>query len=235
MIDPKRAALVMIDMQKGFISPDSSLCVAGAQATVPACARALRAARSAGMAVFHVRRTYAADGSDVEPVRYRTWLEGGRPLCLEGDDPTLVDAPDELQPENGDRIIRAALDRFAQNMRFYQSLNIGQLGAMSYIDNYLFFDGGYLSMLLTCYEGNSDLAKQELEALKKAGVDIWGCYKRAILRTADGSTDAARNVYFATQMFYDLAEPEEIDKFFNDNDDCAQIVAELLRHAAQNE
>ena len=105
MIDPKRAALVMIDMQKGFISPDSSLCVAGAQATVPACARALRAARSAGMAVFYVRRTYAADGSDVEPVRYRTWLEGGRPLCLEGDDPTLVDAPDELQPENGDRII----------------------------------------------------------------------------------------------------------------------------------
>ena len=137
--------------------------------------------------------------------------------------------------ENGDRIIRAALDRFAQNMRFYQSLNIGQLGAMSYIDNYLFFDGGYLSMLLTCYEGNPDLAKQEMKTLQKGGVDIWGCYKRAILRTADGSTDATRNVYFATQMLYDLAEPEEIDKFFNDNDDCAQIVAELLRHAAQNE
>ena len=140
--------------------------------------------------------------------------------------------------ENGDRIIRAALDRFAQNMRFYQSLNIGQLGAMSYIDNYLFFDGGYLSMLLTCYEGNPDLAKQEMKTLQKGGVDIWGCYKRAILRTADGSTDATRNatrnVYF-TQMLYDLAEPEEIDKFFNDNDDCAQIVAELLRRAAQNE
>ena len=119
---------------------------------------------------------------------------------------------------------------------------------MSYIDNYLFFDGGYLNMLFTCYDGhriysetnplekpNYDFPKQVLEALKKAGVDIWGCYKRAILRTADGSTDAARNVYFATQMFYDLAEPEEIDKFFNDNNDCAQIVAELLRHAAQNE
>ena len=63
MIEPKRAALIMIDMQNGFIDPSSSLCVAGAAATIPACARALAAARAAGMAVFHVRREYAPDGS----------------------------------------------------------------------------------------------------------------------------------------------------------------------------
>lgn len=105
MIDPKRAALIMIDMQNGFIDESSSLCVAGAEATVPACARALAKARELGMAVFHVRRSYAPDGSDVEPVRYRTWLAGGRPLCVEGDDPDSLDSPDLLKPADGDRIL----------------------------------------------------------------------------------------------------------------------------------
>lgn len=105
MIEPKRAALIMIDMQNGFIDPSSSLCVAGAAATIPACARALAAARAAGMAVFHVRREYAPDGSDVEPVRHRIWLEGGRLLCVEGDDPDSLDAPDLLKPADGDRVL----------------------------------------------------------------------------------------------------------------------------------
>ena len=105
MIEPKRAALIMIDMQNGFIDPSSSLCVAGAAATIPACARALAAARAAGMAVFHVRREYAPAGSDVEPVRHRIWLEGGRPLCVEGDDPDSLDAPDLLKPADGDRVL----------------------------------------------------------------------------------------------------------------------------------
>ena len=104
-IDPRRAALVMIDMQNGFIDPSSSLCVAGAAATVPACARALAKARQLGMAVFHVRRSYAADGSDVEPVRHAVWLQGGRPLCVEGDDPDSLDAPDLLKPADGDRML----------------------------------------------------------------------------------------------------------------------------------
>lgn len=105
MIDPKRAALIMIDMQNGFIDPTSSLCVAGAAATVPACAQALAHARELGMAIFHVRRAYAPDGSDVEPVRYRTWLEGGRPLCVESNDPASFKAPEPLAPAEGDRVV----------------------------------------------------------------------------------------------------------------------------------
>ena len=36
MIDPRKAALIVIDMQNGFIDPASALCVEGAAATVPA-------------------------------------------------------------------------------------------------------------------------------------------------------------------------------------------------------
>lgn len=105
MIGPERAALLMIDMQNGFIDAASALCVEGAAATVPACADALRAAREQGIAVFHVRRRYAADGSDVEPVRYRAWVEGGRPLCAEGECPASLDVPDVLTPADGERVL----------------------------------------------------------------------------------------------------------------------------------
>lgn len=105
MIDPKQAALIMIDMQNGFIDSSSSLCVAGAAATVPACAQTLEKARELGMQVFHVRRCYAPDGSDVEPVRYRTWLAGGRPLCVESADPASLDAPEPLAVAEGDRVL----------------------------------------------------------------------------------------------------------------------------------
>ena len=37
MIDPRKAALIIIDMQHGFLDSSSALCVAGAAATVPAC------------------------------------------------------------------------------------------------------------------------------------------------------------------------------------------------------
>ena len=92
MIEPARATFLLIDMQNGFIDGASPLCIAGAAATVPACARALEAAREpTACAVYHVRRTYAADGSDVEAVRWKAWAEGGRPLSPA--DPISLDVP----------------------------------------------------------------------------------------------------------------------------------------------
>lgn len=103
MIEPARAAFLLIDMQNGFIDAASPLCIAGAAATVPACAHALAAAREHGLAVFHVRRAYAADGSDVEAVRWETWAEGGRPLSAA--DPASLDCPPELSPAPGEPVI----------------------------------------------------------------------------------------------------------------------------------
>lgn len=96
MIDPTRAAFILIDMQEGFIDPASPLCIARAAATVPACARALEAARKLGMTIVHVRREYAEDGSDVEAVRYRTWAEGGKPLSTAW--PESLGCPTALEP-----------------------------------------------------------------------------------------------------------------------------------------
>lgn len=103
MIEPARAAFLLIDMQNGFIDGASPLCIAGAAATVPACARALAAAREHGLAVFHVRRAYAADGSNVEAVRWEAWAEGGRPLSSA--DPMSLECPSELAPAPGEPVV----------------------------------------------------------------------------------------------------------------------------------
>lgn len=105
MIDPKTAAFVLIDMQHGFVDLSSSLCVAGAAATVPACARALDRARELDMPVFHAIRAYAADGSDVEACRRAVWSDGGRPLSSAYADERSLEEMEPLAPQGDDRVI----------------------------------------------------------------------------------------------------------------------------------
>lgn len=75
-----KSALLVIDMQNGFLSPRSPLFIAGAPATVPACARVIARCREEGVPVVFVTRAYAADGSNVEKPRRAAFLTGGRPL-----------------------------------------------------------------------------------------------------------------------------------------------------------
>ena len=58
-----RTALVVIDMQNGFLSPASAQYIDGAASTVPACAAVIQNCRARGIPVFFVIRSYRADGS----------------------------------------------------------------------------------------------------------------------------------------------------------------------------
>lgn len=105
MIDPRNAALIIIDMQNGFIDAESSLCIAGAGATLPTCEKALARARELGIPVFHVCREYAADGSDVESTRFETWLSGGKPISKACAACNSLDFPAPVAPQGNDRIV----------------------------------------------------------------------------------------------------------------------------------
>ena len=72
-----RYALVVIDMQRGFLDASSPLFIPGAADTVPACARAIDCCHRAGVPVVFAVRHYRADGSDVERARYDVWARGG--------------------------------------------------------------------------------------------------------------------------------------------------------------
>ncbi len=77
----EKTALIIIDMQKAFVEPGAAHCIAGAKATVPACAETVKEARAAGSPVFWVKRQYLPDGSDVEFTRREAWLKGGRTMA----------------------------------------------------------------------------------------------------------------------------------------------------------
>jgi nicotinamidase-related amidase len=103
--NPTHSALIMIDMENGFTDPHGGHFIAGAPATIPACARAAELARAKGIPVFFVKRIYRADGSDVELTRYAAWKAGGRacgPASIGGNS---AQAPEALRPQVGDYTI----------------------------------------------------------------------------------------------------------------------------------
>ncbi len=98
-------ALVVIDMQRGFLDPSSPLYIAGAADTVPACARAIDCCHRAGVPVVFAVRHYRADGSDVERARYDVWAKGGKPLS-ETCPASMSDAwPEEFRRAPADYVI----------------------------------------------------------------------------------------------------------------------------------
>lgn len=102
---PERSALLIIDMQNGFLSPMSAQCIQMAAATLPDCAAAAKKARQSGIPVFFIKRQYRSNGSDVEFARYSSWKEGGSAMTPGSHGPISEEFPPELQPQEGDYIL----------------------------------------------------------------------------------------------------------------------------------
>ena len=110
-----KAALIMIDMQKGFLDPASPCFIAGAAATVPACANVIRHCRENGIPVFFVTRRYRTDGSDVEHTRFRAWLEGGKPVSPDCAEEIGMADPEEFGTAPSDyRVFKPRFSAFFQ-------------------------------------------------------------------------------------------------------------------------
>lgn len=102
--DPMEA-LIMIDMQNGFLNPESSLYIRGARDTVPVCANVLAAARASGRMVVIVNRRYREDGSDVERTRLAAWEQGGKPMTPGSVGVISEENPPELRPVDTDYVV----------------------------------------------------------------------------------------------------------------------------------
>ncbi|MBY6186601.1 cysteine hydrolase [Marinobacter hydrocarbonoclasticus] len=101
-------ALMIIDMQQDFVSPDGAACVAQALPTVPAIAAALAHARAQGWPVIHVLREHDPEGRNTEPFRKN------RPVCVSGS--WGAEVVPELTPAEGELIVSKT--RFSA---FYQT------------------------------------------------------------------------------------------------------------------
>lgn len=108
-----KTALIVIDMQKGFIDPSSTQCIRGAAATVPSCARVIRHCRDNGIPVIFVTREYRADGSDVEHTRFKKWRDGGKPMSPGCDENISTALPAEFGSDERDyHIIKPRFSAF---------------------------------------------------------------------------------------------------------------------------
>lgn len=100
-----RSALIVIDMENGFIDESAAHCIRFARSTIPACVRAVDTARAKDIPVFFVKRIYRADGSDIELTRYQSWKEGGRAMTPASSGRNSAEAPEGLRPKEGDYTI----------------------------------------------------------------------------------------------------------------------------------
>lgn len=103
-LDPTKTALLVIDMQGGFLDETSPMCIPSAKATVPACAAVQEKARELGIGVYFVIRKYAPDGSDVEFTRYDVWKQGGKPCSTENGAQGWA-MPSDFQVKPGDSVL----------------------------------------------------------------------------------------------------------------------------------
>lgn len=76
-MNPQKTALLVIDMQRDFLTPASPLFVAGGPSIVPAVQLALKSALAAGITVIHVKRDHRAAGVDIDRSRRQLFAETG--------------------------------------------------------------------------------------------------------------------------------------------------------------
>ena len=101
----KRTALIMIDMQRAYLEPESPVCIPGAKETVPACAELIRACREREIPVIFVARCYRDDDSDVEHPRLESWLKAGRPVSVSAQGILSGQFPEEFEVSGNDYIV----------------------------------------------------------------------------------------------------------------------------------
>ena len=103
-LNPTKTALLVVDMQEGFLNQESPTYIPMAWGTVPRCAAVQRKARALGIPVYFIVRNYASDGTDVEFTRYFAWKQGGKP-CSGPESPIGWNMPEEFQVLPGDTVL----------------------------------------------------------------------------------------------------------------------------------
>jgi nicotinamidase-related amidase len=100
VIDPKKTAMIVVDMQNDFVASGAAMETPAARAVVPKLAEALKICRDAGLKVIYTAHVHRRDGSDMglfddmhPPIANREALVDGTPgVDIYSD---LAPAPDE--------------------------------------------------------------------------------------------------------------------------------------------
>ncbi|MGE3877388.1 MAG: cysteine hydrolase family protein, partial [Parvibaculaceae bacterium] len=123
-LDPAATALLVIDLQIDFLSPDGYFARKGydpspLRAIIPNVNAVIAAARSAGCTIIHTRQGYRADRADMTP--YESWRR--RRSGLDGSEVLLRSSPGyEIVPEIDVRRGDVIIDKTANGAFTYTDL-----------------------------------------------------------------------------------------------------------------
>jgi nicotinamidase-related amidase len=103
-IDPKKTAMIVVDMQNDFVAAGAAMETPAARAVVPKLAEALKICREAGIKVIYTAHVHRRDGSDMglfddmhPPIANRDALVDGTPG---------INIYPELAPAAGEHVIK---------------------------------------------------------------------------------------------------------------------------------
>jgi ureidoacrylate peracid hydrolase len=105
--DPRYAALIVVDVQNDFVSPEGSAAkrgddVGAAVAMVPNLSRLIEEARRVGLTIIYIRTTHS-DWTDTPSWIYRTSQKSGLNTCREGS--WGAEFYDGISPLTSERIV----------------------------------------------------------------------------------------------------------------------------------
>lgn len=96
-----KTALLIVDMQHDFLSPECELYLPGAELIVPAIQKLAAAARKKGWPVIYVVREHDKSGEDIE--KFRLPIFARKPFCVGGT--KGAETVEEIAPEPGDIVV----------------------------------------------------------------------------------------------------------------------------------
>ncbi|MDO5422181.1 MAG: cysteine hydrolase [Eubacteriales bacterium] len=220
-----KSALIVIDMENGFVNPKSAHCIKYAAATVPACVHAVETAREKGIPVFFVKRIYRTDGSDVELTRYEGWKRGGRAMTPESRGENSAQAPEGLRPQPGDYTIikprwsaffHTELDLILRRLQVETVILIGTTTPNC--------------VRTTCYDANSleynvvileDCCSSQTEEIQRVNIEDMRRMGAVILNSRefeDYGPDTVPDV--SRQIYREMQEASETPEPFREGEEC---------------
>jgi nicotinamidase-related amidase len=104
VIDPKKTAMIVVDMQNDFVVPGAALETPAAREMVPKLAEALRICRDAGIKVIYTAHVHRRDGCDMGRFRDLHPAIANREVLVDGT--PGVEIYPELAPAAGEHVIK---------------------------------------------------------------------------------------------------------------------------------
>ncbi len=123
-------------------------------------------------------------------------------------------------------LLEGLIENYAQYIAYYKSLSPEHLAGLTNVDQYLYDEGGYLSLINTYLQRNPADGKKLFQKIDKK-INLWSCLSRTAQHTvARSSQRAALNVYETVATLNELF-PEETFKHLSADRNLQAIVEAL--------